>query len=310
MSINSSNGETSMDLRDIEYFAVIAEHRHLSRAAEVLGLGQPALSLALRRLERAAEAKLVIRTPKGLELTAVGSALLSHVRRLHLARSDLAREIADLAHGRAGHLRIGSAPAPAETVLPDACSRLLAEAPGVTLNVIPMDNAALLPALRKGDVDLVVYHLLQTPNVEFAEERVGEDRFVVYCSRRHRLAKRKSVVLADLAQERWACTPASAAMTWRSLQNMFAERGLPPPRLALVSDAVTLRHRAVGSTTLIGIGARRAVQSGARKFGLIELHVSDVEIVRTLAVVHREDAYLPAVARRFIELLKDACRLN
>ena len=81
----------SMDLRDIEYFAVIAEHGHLGRAAEALGLGQPALSVSLRRLEDSAGAKLVKRTPKGVELTDVGRALLSHVGRLQLAREDLAR---------------------------------------------------------------------------------------------------------------------------------------------------------------------------------------------------------------------------
>jgi len=53
-----------MELREIEYFAVIAEHGHLGRAAEVLGLSQPALSKSLRRLEQALQAKLVKRTSK------------------------------------------------------------------------------------------------------------------------------------------------------------------------------------------------------------------------------------------------------
>ena len=58
-----------MELRDIEYFAVIAEHGHLGRASEALGLSQPALSKSLRRLEEAVEARLFNRTPKGMELT-------------------------------------------------------------------------------------------------------------------------------------------------------------------------------------------------------------------------------------------------
>ncbi len=151
-----------MDLRDIEYFAVIAEHRHLGRAAEALGLGQPALSISLRRLEQAADAKLVRRTPKGVELTVVGAALLSHVRRLQLARDDLAREVADLAHGKAGHLRIGASPGNTESLLPGACSTLLKDAARITLDVTVQDNDALLPALRKGDLDLVVIHARQS----------------------------------------------------------------------------------------------------------------------------------------------------
>jgi DNA-binding transcriptional LysR family regulator len=48
-----------MELRDIEYFATVAQYGHLGRAAEALGLGQPALSKSLRRLESFANAKLV-----------------------------------------------------------------------------------------------------------------------------------------------------------------------------------------------------------------------------------------------------------
>jgi DNA-binding transcriptional LysR family regulator len=70
----------------------------------------------------------VRRTPKGVELTDVGRALLLHVGRLKLAREDLAREISDLAHGQAGHLRVGTSPAIANNVLPDACSMLLKDA--------------------------------------------------------------------------------------------------------------------------------------------------------------------------------------
>ena len=78
-----------MDFRDLEYFAVLADHGHMGRAAEALGLSQPALSLSLRRLERSVNAKLVKRTPKGVELTDVGSALISRLHQLRLAREDI-----------------------------------------------------------------------------------------------------------------------------------------------------------------------------------------------------------------------------
>ena len=82
-------------LRDVEYFAAIAEHGQVQRAAAALGLSQPALSKSLRRLELAMNAKLLKRTPKGVELTSVGSALLARVSRLRLSLDDVTREIAD-----------------------------------------------------------------------------------------------------------------------------------------------------------------------------------------------------------------------
>jgi DNA-binding transcriptional LysR family regulator len=298
----------SMDLRDIEYFAVVAQHGHVGRAAEALGLGQPALSMSLRRLEKSAQAKLVKRTPKGVELTAVGVALLSHVSRLRLARDDLAREVADLAHGRAGRLRIGASPANAEAFLPEACSTLLMEAPRVTLNVVVLDNDALLPALRKGDLDIAVTHTQQFPQPDLTQELFREDEFVVYCASRHRLAKRKSVTLDDLTQERWASTAANTYAPWGSLHRSFRERGLPAPRTALVSNSVILRLRAVAGSDLVGVSVKRNVHAAATQLRLKILPVKGLDWVRPVAIAYRKDAYLSPAARRFIEILKAAVK--
>ena len=294
-----------MDLRDIEYFAVVAEHGHVGRAAEALGLGQPALSMSLRRLEKSAQAKLVKRTPKGVELTAAGAALLSHVRRLQLARDDLAREVADLAHGRAGHLRVGASPANAESLLPQVCSVLLRDAAKVTMTVTVYDNDVLLPALRRGELDFVVIHPRHPPEPDIEQVLLRDDEFVVYCSAHHRLAKRKSITLSDVARERWASTPAGA-VSW--LQRVFEESGLPPPRLTLISDSVAVRLRTVASSDLLGIAARQLVQTSMRHLGLTILRVTNPKWNRPVAVAYRKDAYLSPAARRFIEILKTTAK--
>src|SRR5215813_4038232 len=294
-----------MDLRDIEYFAVLAEHGQLVRAAEALGLSQPALSLSLRRLEQSARAKLVTRTPKGVELTAVGAALLTHVRRLRLARDDLAREVSDVAHGEVGHLRVGTGPATADGFLPRACSTLMKETPRVTVAVsVAATTNTLLPALRKGDLDIVVNHILRATYEDLVLEPLWDDEFVVYASTRHRLAKRKTVKLADLAQERWASTAASAYTALQSLQGTFEERGLPLPQISLTSDSVMLRHRTVAATELLGIGSRGIVEANAADVGLKIIPVRDMKWIRPVAVFYRKDGYLSPAARRFIEILK------
>ena len=298
----------SMDLRDIEYFAVVAQHGHLGRAAEALGLGQPALSMSLRRLEKSAQAKLVKRTPKGVELTAVGAALLSHVGKLRLARDDLAREVADLAHGRAGHLRIGASPSNAEVFLPEACSTLLMEAPKVTLSVAVLDNDALLPALRKGDLDIAVTHAQQFPQPDLTQELFREDEFVVYCASSHRLAKRKSVTLDDLAQERWAISAAGAFGPLLSLRRVFEDRSLPVPRITLVSDLMMFKLRAVASSDLVGVTVKGNLHAAATQLRLKILPVKGLDWLRPVAVAYRKDAYLSPAARRFIEILKATAR--
>jgi DNA-binding transcriptional LysR family regulator len=289
-----------MDLRDLEYFAVVAHHGHLGRAAEALGLGQPALSMSLRRLEKSAQTKLVKRTPKGVELTAVGAALLSHVGKLKLARDDLAREVADLAHGKAGHLRIGASPSNAEVCLPEACSTLLMEAPKVTFNVAVLDNDALLPTLRKGELDIAVTHIRPFSQPDVTLELFREDEFVVYCASSHRLASARSLTLDDLAQERWAVTVASTF----SLRQAFQARGLPEPRIALVSELVMFKLRAVARSDLVGITVKVNIDAAATQLGLKILPVKNLDWVRPAAVAYRKDAYLSPAAQRFIGILK------
>jgi len=296
----------AMDLRDIEYFAVIAEQRHLGRAAEVLGLGQPALSISLRRLETAANSRLVERTPKGIELTQVGLALLAHVAKLRLARADLAREIADLSRGRAGALRIGASPSNLLFVLPEVCGGLVADAPNLHLSVLALDNEVLWPALRKGEIDVVVGHAQRLRDPEIAEILLDEDEFVVFCAAGHRLAQRKSLRLDQLIEERWVASDTNAYSPWLSLQQFFGERGLPAPNIALTSPSSALNLRAVATSSLLGISNKRNVLAAASSLQLKLLPVKDLQWKRQAVIAHRSRAYISPAARRFIDAMQAA----
>src|SRR4029453_8338092 len=124
-----------MELRDIEYFEEIAEQRHVGRAAERLGLSQPALSKSLRRLEDALQVKLFDRNSKGLELTAEGSLLLTRARDLRLTLRNVAREVSDLSEGRAGQLRIGVGPTVSMRLISSSLAKLSTDAPRIAVRV-------------------------------------------------------------------------------------------------------------------------------------------------------------------------------
>jgi DNA-binding transcriptional LysR family regulator len=290
-------------LRDIEYFAAVAEHRHLGRAADALGLTQPALSRSLRRLEQATQAKLVRRTSKGMALTAVGAALFSHVRRLRLSLEDVTREITDLGEGRAGHLRIGCAPLFASYLLPVACATMLMEVPRVTFKVSFLDLDISLPALRRGELDFVLAPLQASRHEDLVAECLFEDEFVVYASANHRLAKKKEVGLADLAQERWAVAALSAPSPQR-LSQAFQEAGLPPPKIGIESNSLPLKHQIVASSDLLGFAAKRAVSVAAPRSRLVVLCVGDLTYTRRVGVMYRKDGYLSPAVRQFIETVK------
>ena len=114
-----------MDTRDLRYFIAAAESGHFRQAAERVGRSQPALSKCIRRLETEIGARLFEPAGRGIRLTDVGQALLTRARLLVVGMQATVREMADMAQGVAGHIRIGSGPTTAEWLLPGLCRRLL-----------------------------------------------------------------------------------------------------------------------------------------------------------------------------------------
>lgn len=293
-----------MEFRDIEYFAVLAEHGHVGRAAEALSLSQPALSLSLRRLEQAMQAKLVKRTPKGVELTATGTALMSRVQQLRLARADVLREVADLSQGRAGYLRIGSHPGVLRYPLAPACAELLNGAPDLELTVTAL-TTRLVPALRTGELDLIV-HDAAAPQADLVHEHLFDDSFVTIVSANHRLAKKKNVTIRDLAHERWA--RAGISDRWEPFVEMSLAAGNPPPRTGIRTDASALRDYLVAHSDLLGYVTRRSLEAAPPEFKFAELRVKELERSRHVCVSYRKDGYLSPAGRRLVEILKTITR--
>lgn len=296
-----------MELRDIEYFAMVAEHGHLGRAAEALGLSQPALSKSLRRLEKAMQAKLVARTPKGVELTAEGNVLLTHVRPLRLSLQDVARKIADLDQGRSGHLRLGCAPGAADYLLPKAFGALLGDTPSVTVAVTVDPEPVMMTALRNGQLDLVVSRLVVPSYENVIQERLYKDDFVVYASTEHRLVGRTGLDIADVAGEAWVF-PQIEGVLCKWVHQVFGENGFPAPRVTIVGGPMQIRLQAIGSSHLLGIAPRQIVRQSAAHLRLTEIPVKKLAWSRHVAVGYRCDAYLSPVARRFIDILKTSAK--
>lgn len=292
-----------MELRDVEYFSVIAEHRNLGRAAEALGLSQPALSMSLRRLEKTMQAKLVRRTPKGVELTAVGSALLARIHSLRLSMNDVTREAADLSQGRAGHVRVGAAPEFAEILLPLALRELFEAAPKATVSLTVAAPDVLRPALRSGELDLIITGVAGAPYEGLQHVRLFDDEFVVVSSATHRLVRQERVTIPDLAGERWAAA-GPGILAWKWLNQMFKNYSLPPPQLAMESNSAWARLLTIASSQLLGFSSKRFLEQEASHLSLAVLHVPESIWSRRIGVSYRRDAYLPPAAMRLTEIFK------
>ncbi|MEV0794203.1 LysR family transcriptional regulator [Kribbella sp. NPDC050459] len=142
-----------MELRQLRYFVTVAEELHFGRAAERLNIVQPAVSQQVARLERELGLRLLDRSSRHVRLTGDGERMVREARAV-LAAADRASEVAaELASGRSGVLRIGTAPGLRDR-LERGLATLRTHTPDLEIQVSSGSTAEYLTALRSGDLDV------------------------------------------------------------------------------------------------------------------------------------------------------------
>lgn len=195
------------ELRHLQVFREVARLGSLSAAAEALAYTQPAVSQQMAALERRAGLPLLHRTTRGVRLTDAGQALLRHAEAI-LAEQTLAeRELEAIAGLRGGRVRMAAFPTAGAALVPAAVSLFSAGYPEVELSVLEAEPQESVPMLRAGELEVAI--VATTTDAEgFGALYEGIDLGHLLAEPRyallpadHRLARRKRLRLADLADE-------------------------------------------------------------------------------------------------------------
>ncbi|SET60632.1 pca operon transcription factor PcaQ [Oceanicella actignis] len=152
------NFAARIKFRHLQCFMEIARQGHLSRAAEALGVTQPAASKTLRELEETLGASLFDRSGRRMRLTPEGETFLRHAG---ASLAALRRGVDSLrgGGGRPRRIRAGVLPTAAGRVMPRAALNFARRAPDVLLSIHAGPNALLLERLRAGELDLMIGRL-------------------------------------------------------------------------------------------------------------------------------------------------------
>jgi DNA-binding transcriptional LysR family regulator len=292
----------SMDTRDLRYFIAAAESGHLHQAAERIGRSQPALSKCIRRLEVEIGARLFEPSGRGIKLTPVGQALLLRARVLVQGMHDTVREMTDMGQGVAGHVRLGSGPTTAEWLLPGLLHRLLAESPGLTLEVKTGLGDVLRQGLREGRLDLAITPLAADDGTEFDSVAITDDTMVVAVRGGHPL-DRAGLRPTELAPYGWLLPTASLASTHWLLQRLQA-LGVAKPRIQVEADTVIMLRRAVSRTDLLTFLSRRDLAHGDG-ITLRALDLPDLMLHRQFGALSLRRRYPSPAVARIVTLLRE-----
>ena len=146
--------DPALDLEELRSLVALHEEGHFGRAAERLGVSQPALTKRLQKLEQTVGGPLVVRGYRELRLTEAGRLLHDRALRL-LGDSERALELSrEAVRGEAGRLRIGFGVASIVQMLPRTLQRFRARHPRVQVHLRDMSTPAQLEALQTGEIDL------------------------------------------------------------------------------------------------------------------------------------------------------------
>ena len=226
-----------MDIRQLKNFIAVAEERNIGRAAVRVHLSQPPLTRQIHALENDLGVQLFTRTPRGVDLTQAGEALLKDARSI-CGLADQAAERAQLAgRGQVGRLDIGVFGTAMFDVLPRLLSGFGQAHPQVKLVLHHDPTPVQVTALRQGRVLLAFERLL--PNeADIQVELVARERVLVILHQNHRLAAKKVISLQDLRDEPMIMPSAPLSQLANVGLELCRANGFEPKVTQLASDVV------------------------------------------------------------------------
>ncbi|MER5641947.1 LysR substrate-binding domain-containing protein [Kitasatospora sp. NPDC002227] len=296
------------DSRHIKTFHEVVSAGSYSAAARALGYTQPAVTQQMKALERSAGVPLFTRAGRGLRLTEAGEALARHAEVILGSLSAAQQQLGALARLRAGRVRICAFPSANATLIPEATARLLADHPGVRVELMEAEPPESVHRLLRGECDIALaFTYPGSPGAavsgaengpeELVEIPLLEDQLTVLLPVGHPYARRHAVRLSDLTEERWI---AGCPRCRANLLQVCAEEGFAPDVVFTTDD-----NLAVQSLVAAGVGVALmpalvlSFLSHRKVTGrLVEPHLRR----RVCAYVLREHLRVPATALVLDEL--------
>lgn len=189
----------SLSLRRLRAFLVVAETLHLGRAAERLGIAQPALSQQIRGLEEGLGIRLFHRRKRRIDLTEAGVAYQAEARNLIEIHGASARKVRRIARGELGSLAIGYVPSAMFDDRFPALLRTMTERwPDASLELREGGIADITRAVDVGDIDIALVRAPVPQLADCAYQVASRQRLVAALPADHELARRPSLRVADL----------------------------------------------------------------------------------------------------------------
>ena len=289
-----------MDVRSLRYFKAVADAGSFTRAAQQLHLAQPALSMAIRKLEDELELILLHRRERRVTLTDEGRHLYAHAERILQASEDALLEMAELKGLQQGQVRVGVSSMLGSYYFPPIFMAFRHRYPQLSLSVIDAGTDRLRQLLIQGELDLAVIVDEHCPPALQAERFLSE-QMLVTCAQDHPFSRQQSIASEDFFAQDLLLF--KEGFFHRKVVERMAKDGGFQPKISVETNLITLIKTMVrqgfGVSTLLPMVI-------ADNDGLITRPFAE-PVWLHLSLAWRKEGYLSHANRTFADFLFNHC---
>ena len=291
-----------MDIKKLNYFLVVAEELSFSKAARKLGIGQPALSRAIKDLEKAVGSELFLREVNPIQLTPAAEALLPKVDEALMVLDEGFEAVRQIEAAGETALDVAYLPSSYESFVGDALNVFCQTLPSIRLNPHPQDAGSMIEGVRSGKLDVAfIGHICPELEREFDLFLLHRIPLCVVVAKHHPLANAKSVTLEQFAEYSLiSLTAESFPGRHELITGLCREAGIKPPIIKRVDSLLSaLANIANGDAFTI---MPREVENIATQ------HVRFLELTHPSAGINFHALVKKGEARKIVLTLLNECR--
>jgi DNA-binding transcriptional LysR family regulator len=289
-----------MELYPLKVFLTVATERSFSRAGEKLLRTQPAISIAIQRLESDLKEKLIDRSGRELLLTDAGRVVLEFAKRFQNLESELENSLRELKDNYAGRLSIGANETASLYLIQhiEAYRRLF---PKVKVQVRRSESSKIPSQLLDGELELGV--LSYDPNDDhLLTQVIYTDRLALVVSPKHRFAGRADISITELDMETFIAH--NVISPYREAVLREFQRHKVPLNMDVEMPTVETIRRLVQDNEGVAFLPRMCVEQEIKQDLLKEIRVKELNVERKIRLVYPARRALSHAAKAFLDVVR------
>jgi len=293
-----------MEIRQLKAFLVIAETQTFTAGARRLNITQAAISMQIRQLEDELGIQLFTRTPRKVIITEAGQVLLERARTILNEHDGAICQIAEIAGGEYGRLRIGTASGMfASNQLPSIIHEIKRLKPKIDLTVNSGTSHELVERIMNGDIDSA-FVSLPVDNLNIQTMTLFADELVAIAHPKHHLAHERQMTAAVLAQEELILGE-QGGNTRRMIDEYFAAAGERPKIIMELARQESI-NQMVANGLGVGLAGQKQVARDVRDGRLITWALKGTSIKWELGLARLRGGHFSPIAKEFERLCKES----